>query len=45
MPQRPKSSPQTLSVLEAFLERPSQWRYGYDLAQETGLSGARITRP
>ena len=34
-------STQTRSILSAFLERASQWRYGYDLSRETDLSDAR----
>jgi hypothetical protein len=33
----PRISRQTLRVLENFLERPTVWRYGYELSRETGL--------
>jgi len=35
-------SPQTLSVLEALLEEPAAWRYGYDLSRETGLKSGTL---
>ena len=35
-------SPQTLLVLERFLERPRAWRYGYDLSRETGLKSGTL---
>src|ERR1700687_2972827 len=45
----PRLSPQTLRVLEQFAERPTAWRYGYELSSETGLkSGTRypfVMRP
>jgi hypothetical protein len=28
----PRLSPQTLRVLERFVERPTAWRYGYELS-------------
>jgi PadR family transcriptional regulator len=30
-------APQTLLLLQAFLRRPSEWRYGYDLSRDTGI--------
>ncbi len=30
-------SPQTALVLDALLERPRNWRYGYDISRDTGL--------
>jgi PadR family transcriptional regulator, regulatory protein PadR len=35
-------SPQTLSVLAALCEEPSQWRYGYALARQTGLKSGTL---
>ena len=35
-------SPQTLSVLDAFLEVPKEWRYGYDISRDTGLKSGTL---
>jgi PadR family transcriptional regulator, regulatory protein PadR len=35
-------SPQTLSVLDAFLAAPKDWRYGYDISRETGLKSGTL---
>jgi len=35
-------SPETLLVLEKFLEQPTDWRYGYDLSRETGLKSGTL---
>ena len=35
-------SPQTLSVLDAFLEAPKEWRYGYDISRDTGLKSGTL---
>jgi DNA-binding PadR family transcriptional regulator len=35
-------SPETLLVLERFIERPTDWRYGYDLSRETGLKSGTL---
>ncbi len=37
MARRPNRSPQTMALLEALLERPREWRHGYDLARELSL--------
>ena len=37
MARPPKASRQTRRLLAAMLEQPRSWRYGYDLAQETGI--------
>src|ERR1700676_5559925 len=37
-----KLSPQTLLVLEAFLDHPSDWKYGYDLSRSTGLKSGTL---
>ena len=38
----PRISPQTLSALERFVERPTAWRYGYELSRETGLKSGTL---
>jgi len=38
----PRLSPQTLRVLEHFIERPTAWRYGYELSRETGLKSGTL---
>jgi len=38
----PRRSPQTLRVLEQFIQRPSAWRYGYELSRETGLKSGTL---
>ena len=35
-------SPQTLSVLAALLDQPSQWQHGYALASTTGLKSGTL---
>lgn len=35
-------SRQTLLILEAFLESPKQWKYGYDLSRNTGLKSGTL---
>ena len=35
-------SRQTLLLLRAFLDAPSEWRYGYDLSRETGLKSGTL---
>jgi PadR family transcriptional regulator, regulatory protein PadR len=35
-------SPQTLRVLERFVERPTAWHYGYELSRETGLKAGTL---
>ncbi len=35
-------STQTLQVLEALLEEPAAWRYGYDLSRETRLKSGTL---
>jgi predicted ArsR family transcriptional regulator len=36
------ASKQTRAVLDAFMRRPQDWRYGYDLARETGLKSGTL---
>ena len=38
----PRISPQTLRVLERFADRPTAWRYGYELSRETGLKSGTL---
>lgn len=38
----PRLSPQTLLVLERFAERPTVWRYGYELSRATGLKAGTL---
>lgn len=38
----PRMSAQTLTVLEIFLAKPAQWRYGYDLSRSTGLKSGSL---
>jgi DNA-binding PadR family transcriptional regulator len=35
-------SPQTVLVLNAFLEQPEEWMYGYDLSRVTGLKSGTL---
>ena len=35
-------SPQTLQVLQAFLEAPRDWKYGYDISRHTGLKSGTL---
>ena len=35
-------SPQTLKIMDAFLERPLDWKYGYDLSRNTGLKSGTL---
>jgi DNA-binding PadR family transcriptional regulator len=37
-----KLSPQTLLVIEAFLDHPAEWKYGYDLSRTTGLKSGTL---
>lgn len=39
---RLRISPQTLHLLDAFLERPSEWRHGYALSQLTGIASGTL---
>jgi len=38
----PRLSRQTLLLLERFLDRPSAWRYGYELSRETRLKSGTL---
>ena len=35
-------SSQTVMLLRAFLQAPSEWRYGYDLSRGTGLKSGTL---
>lgn len=38
----PRISPETLLTLEKFVDRPGEWRYGYELSRETGLKSGTL---
>jgi PadR family transcriptional regulator PadR len=38
----PRLSRETLLVLQQFVERSSEWRYGYELSRETGLKSGTL---
>lgn len=38
MPRTPNTSPQTLRVFAALLDRATDWHYGYPLSKLTGLA-------
>jgi DNA-binding PadR family transcriptional regulator len=42
MPRTANISPQTRTVLAALSSQPQAWRYGYDLARETGLKSGTL---
>jgi PadR family transcriptional regulator, regulatory protein PadR len=35
-------SPQTIQVLAEFLQRPKDWKYGYDISLITGLKSGTL---
>jgi PadR family transcriptional regulator PadR len=35
-------SPQTAKVLDALLDVPRSWRYGYDISRDTGLKSGTL---
>jgi DNA-binding PadR family transcriptional regulator len=37
-----RSSPQTRLLIASLLDRPAEWRYGYDLSRETGLKSGTL---
>ncbi|MFY8209492.1 MAG: PadR family transcriptional regulator [Caulobacter sp.] len=37
-----KPSPQAVSLFAALVVSPSEWRHGYDLSRETGLSSGTL---
>jgi len=38
----PRISPETLRVLQSFVARPVDWRYGYELSRQTGLKSGTL---
>jgi PadR family transcriptional regulator PadR len=42
MAYRRNSSPQSRAALKALHGHPAEWRYGYDLARETGLASGTL---
>jgi PadR family transcriptional regulator len=38
----PRLSPETLTVLESFMARPTEWRYGYELSRQTALKSGTL---
>jgi DNA-binding PadR family transcriptional regulator len=42
MARPPNASLQTRTLLAALLEQPLAWRYGYELAKETGLTSGTL---
>ena len=38
----PRISRETLAVLERFVARPLDWRYGYELSRDTGLKSGTL---
>src|SRR5262245_42137988 len=42
MSRRRALSPQASSVLASLAERPSEWRHGYDLCVELGISSGTL---
>lgn len=39
---RIRISPQTLSLLNALLDHPADWRHGYSLSQSTAISSGTL---
>ena len=37
-----RKSPQTFQVLAGFMERPGDWKYGYEISRETGLKSGTL---
>ncbi|HET9743730.1 MAG TPA: helix-turn-helix transcriptional regulator [Terriglobales bacterium] len=42
MPDDIRLSPQTVLLVRALLQAPSEWRYGYDLSRETDLKSGTL---
>jgi PadR family transcriptional regulator len=38
----PRRSPETLRVLEMFLQRPTEWVYGYELVRSSDLKSGTL---
>ena len=41
-PMKLRLSPQTLQVLDAFLQETTEWKYGYDISRNTGLKSGTL---
>jgi PadR family transcriptional regulator, regulatory protein PadR len=37
-----KLTPQTLRILDAFLDGPLDWKYGYEISRNTGLKSGTL---
>jgi PadR family transcriptional regulator PadR len=35
-------TPQTVLILDAFLEQPEDWKYGYDISKQSGLKSGTL---
>lgn len=42
MPRRPDTHPRTVTVLRLLAADPARWRYGYDIARQTGLRSGTL---
>lgn len=42
MSRRPDTHPRTVTVLRFLADDPTQWRYGYDIARQTGISSGTL---
>jgi DNA-binding PadR family transcriptional regulator len=42
MARKPNTSRQTEALLSTFLERPVEWRHGYDLSRDVGLQSGTL---
>ncbi|HWA88497.1 MAG TPA: PadR family transcriptional regulator [Rhizomicrobium sp.] len=42
MTRRKKLSAQTVAVLQVLVQRPMQWRYGYELSKELALQSGTL---
>lgn len=42
MPRRANISKKTQTTLLALLERPLEWRYGYELMEQTGIASGTL---
>ena len=42
MDEQLRLSPQTVMVLDTFLEAPKDWRYGYDISRDTELKSGTL---
>jgi DNA-binding PadR family transcriptional regulator len=42
VPRHRRPSPQTISVLQALLAEPGEWRYGYELGHQVALKAGSL---